>query len=218
MIKSLNKVSVLASIPFEINEERVLRELRIPTKKNLNDLDEKNLAKELKKVIDIAYGLIHGKACYVTFQIKEVRENKVILDKSDSLIKGNQIAIILKNCTFCSIFVSTIGQEFENRISKMTIDDPTRAFYLEYVGNWMAEHMAETINNKISQEIVKAGFIPKKRYSPGYGDWPITSQQELLELAEAKRIGISLTESYLMIPRKSVSALIGWARKNNTSE
>lgn len=217
MIKSYNKVSVLTNIPFEINEERVLRELRIPAKKKLIEIEEKNLGRELKRAIDTAYGLIHGKACYSTFRVKGIRDNKVILDKNNFLIKGTQIAKILKNCEFCSIFVATIGHELENSVSKLTIDDPARAFYLEYIANWMAEYMAKTVNNRISQEIVKAGFIPKKRYSAGYGDWPISSQRGILELIEAKRIGVSLSEAYLMIPRKSISALIGWGKGNSHS-
>jgi cobalamin-dependent methionine synthase I len=48
------------------------------------------------------------------------------------------------------------------------------------------------------------------RFSPGYGDWTLDNQPQVLQLAEAERIGITLTESNIMIPRKSVSAVIGW--------
>lgn len=217
MVKSLNHVCVLTNIPFEINEKRILRELKIPIKKRLDDLDEESLRKELKNVIEIAYGLIHGKACYSTFRIKSISENKVILDKSETLIKGGKMVNILKDCEYCSIFVSTIGTELESYVSKMAKDNPSGAFYLEQVGNWMAEYMAEAVNDRIAQDIIKAGFAPKKRFSAGYGDWSITSQKEILELTEAKRIGVTLSESYLMIPRKSVSALIGWEKKEKVN-
>ena len=213
MIKSLNHISVLTNIPFEIDEKRVLRELRIPVKKNLKDLNEKKLAKELKNVIEIAYGLVHGKACYNTFQIKNVFESKVILDKSETLVNSKKMAEILKDCEYCSLFVSTIGPELENHAVEMAKDDQSGAFYLEHVGNWMAEYMAEAVEKRIAQGIIKAGFISKKRYSVGYGDWHIEAQKEILEITEARRIGVSISESYLMIPRKSVSALIGWERK-----
>ena len=213
MIKSLNHVSVLANIPFEIDEKRVLRELRIPVKKNLKDLNEKKLGEELKNVIEIAYGLVHGKACYNTFQIKNVFESKVILDKSETLVNSKKMAEILKDCEYCSLFVSTIGPELENHAVEMAKDDQSGSFFLEHVGNWMAEYMAEAVEKRISQGIIKAGFISKKRYSVGYGDWHVEAQKEILEITEARRIGVSISESYLMIPRKSVSALIGWERK-----
>lgn len=211
--KNLDHVSVLTNIPFEINEKRILRELKIPVKKSLDDLDEKRLGKELKNIIKIAYGLIHGKACYRTFLIENISDSKVILDRSKTLIKGKKISNILKDCEYCSLFVSTIGTALENHAAEMAKDDPSGAFYLEHIGSWMAEYMAETVNNRIAQNTIKAGFVPKKRYSAGYGDWPVASQKEILELTEAKRIGVTLTESYLMIPRKSVSALIGWGKK-----
>ena len=48
------------------------------------------------------------------------------------------------------------------------------------------------------------------RYSPGYGDWPLDAQRELLALLDTPRaIGVSLTDSLLMVPSKSVSAVIG---------
>ncbi len=213
MIKSLNHVSVLTNIPFEINETRLLRELRIPRKKNLDDLDEKKLGKELKNTIETAYGLIHGKACYNTFRIKSVLENKVIIDKSETLINSKKLASRLNDCDYCSLFVSTIGFELEERVAEMKKDNPSGAFYLEHVGSCMAEYMAEAVNERISQEIIKAGFIPKKRFSAGYGDWSLESQNEILALTEAKRIGVSISDSLLMTPRKSVSALIGWGRK-----
>lgn len=213
MIKGLNQITVLSSIPFEINEKRVLRELRIPRKESLSDLDEENLAVELKKLIELAYGLIQGKACYSTFEIKKILESKVILDKSETLVSGKKLAEVLADCSYCTLFVTTIGPELENRVVQMEKNDPSGAFYLEHVGNWMAEYMAEAVNNRISQEIIKSGFLPKKRYSAGYGDWPVESQKEILELTGSSRIGVSLSESFLMTPRKSVSALIGWGRK-----
>ncbi len=213
MIRYMNHTSDIMNIAFEIDEKRVLRELRIPAKKNLDDPAENRLEKELKNIIGVAYGLISGKACYCTFQIKDISENKVILDKSKTLINSKKIAGILKDCEYCSLFVSTIGPQLEGRVAEMETDNPSGAFYLEHVGNWMAEYMAEAVNQKISQVITKAGFIPKKRYSAGYGDWPVESQKEILELTGARRIGVSISESYLMIPRKSVSALIGWRNK-----
>ena len=48
------------------------------------------------------------------------------------------------------------------------------------------------------------------RYSPGYGDFPLTAQRELLSLLDAPRkVGVSLTDTLLMVPSKSVSAIIG---------
>ena len=61
-------------------------------------------------------------------------------------------------------------------------------------------------------KIKKAGYERTMRFSPGYGAWPLQAQEILLPLCEADKIGIKLTDTDIMIPRKSVSAVIGWRR------
>ena len=54
------------------------------------------------------------------------------------------------------------------------------------------------------------------RYSPGFGDFPLTAQREILSVLDAARaIGVSLTDTLLMVPSKSVSAVIGVKRANS---
>ena len=65
-----------------------------------------------------------------------------------------------------------------------------------------------------TEECIRAELAPGEsmmtRYSPGYGDWPLEAQRRLLELLDTPRaIGVSLTDSLLMVPSKSVSAVIG---------
>ncbi len=50
------------------------------------------------------------------------------------------------------------------------------------------------------------------RFSPGYGDWDVHAQPDLLRLTQAETIGVSLTESFMLRPRKSVTAVIGLLR------
>jgi cobalamin-dependent methionine synthase I len=53
----------------------------------------------------------------------------------------------------------------------------------------------------------------KWRFSPGYGDWPLEQQPELIRLAHADKIGVSLSSSLMLMPRKSITAIIGLYRK-----
>ena len=58
-----------------------------------------------------------------------------------------------------------------------------------------------------------AGYERTMRYSPGYGDWDLTVQAELLRLVGAEAISVTCTETSILQPRKSVTAVIGWERK-----
>ena len=63
------------------------------------------------------------------------------------------------------------------------------------------------------KEYLEKGLYLRPRFSPGYGDFPLSAQKEILDGLEAgKRIGITLTEGYLMMPSKSVTAVIGVSR------
>lgn len=65
----------------------------------------------------------------------------------------------------------------------------------------------------MEKEYLEKGLYLRPRFSPGYGDFPLSAQKEILDGLEAgKRIGITLTEGYLMMPSKSVTAVIGVSR------
>ena len=210
---SLNKEIVVSNIPFTISEKNVLRELRIPILKSLKELPERHLADYIKKAIDAAYTLVDGKGIYRTFKIEKSTSEKAIIAQSDTLFHGKNMAKLLQNCAYVTLMASTIGPALETRVEEMKTERPADAFYLETVGGWMADYMAEQVDKRIEAEIIKSGYARTMRYSPGYGDWDVTCQGEMMRLTQAHRIGISLTESSIMIPRKSVSAAIGWEKK-----
>ena len=62
---------------------------------------------------------------------------------------------------------------------------------------------------------MKAGRILKPRYSPGYGDVSLSCQNDILSFLDAyRKIGLTLTETYLMTPIKSVTAIVGIEEEN----
>lgn len=207
---SLNKEIVVSNIPFAISEKNVLRELRIPILKSLKELPEQNLAQYIKKAIDTAYTLISGKGIYRTFAVEKVLEDKVLIAQSHTLFSGKNMSKLLKQCPFVTLMASTIGPSLEEKVEALKADNPSDAYFLEVVGGWMADYMAEQVDRRIEAEVVKSGYARTMRYSPGYGDWDLTCQAEMIRLVQAQRIGIRLTESFIMIPRKSVTAAIGW--------
>ena len=209
---SLNKEILVSNIPFSISEKNVLRELRIPVLKSLKELPERNLAEYIKKAIDVAYTIIDGKGVYRTFPVEQVTEDRVIIHGSDSLFKGKNIAKLLRNCPFVTLMACTIGPALEERVESLKVENPSDAYYLEVVGGWMADYMAEQVDKRLEPEILKNGYARTMRYSPGYGDWDLTCQGEMVRVVQAHRIGISLMESFIMLPRKSVTAAIGWER------
>lgn len=210
IFESLNKSIVLTNIPFEINEERVLRELRISNISTLEEMPEQNIARYIKKAIDTAYTLIEPKAVYRTFRLVKGSGKPPGVEGSSGLFFGRKIAEMLEPCHFVTLLLVTIGPGLPDRADELKKREPTESFYLEHVGSWMANYLAERVDEKITIECNKNGYKTTFRYAPGYGDWTLDAQPEIMRLLESEKIGVSLTETKIMIPRKSVSAAIGW--------
>ena len=80
---------------------------------------------------------------------------------------------------------------------------------MQAIGAAAIEEWTDEAERDIRREL-KEGETLVSRYSPGYGDWPLEAQRRLFELLDAPRkAGVSLTDSLLMVPSKSVSAIIG---------
>ncbi len=75
------------------------------------------------------------------------------------------------------------------------------------VGSVAAEELMSLVHDAVKAEAARAGEEVTRRISPGYGDFELAAQERLLRLAGGFELGISLTENYMMVPRKSVTAV-----------
>jgi hypothetical protein len=103
----------------------------------------------------------------------------------------------------------TIGFELERQVSRLlSKGEATRALLLDAAGSAAAEEAADELERRIRAE---AGAVSGgvgdglRRFSPGYGSWPLTAQRALFELLPSEAIQVRLLASCLMSPRKSVS-------------
>src|SRR3990170_8042132 len=218
MIKSIRKVIILNNMPFIIEEKRVLMMLRIPKINTLKEIPEEHISKGIKESIELAYSLIKGKACYRTFRIKGAEVDRITISESDRLFCGNNMVRLLKDCDYATLLVCTIGNDMVEKVEELERMSLADAYYLDRIGAWMADFMAEQAGRIIETEIVKNGYSPTFRYAAGYGDWDLSVQTEIMRLTEASRIGVSVTETFIMVPRFSVSAVIGWKRRSEISK
>jgi len=89
-------------------------------------------------------------------------------------------------------------------------NEMARALILDSLGSEAAEEAAIQSDRILVEKAREMGLWPSKRFSPGYGKWDIREQQYVFQVLPGKDIGVSLTESCMMIPRKSVSFRINF--------
>ncbi|SDF43965.1 Vitamin B12 dependent methionine synthase, activation domain [Sporolituus thermophilus DSM 23256] len=134
----------------------------------------------------------------------------VILAPTPLRLSGANIANHLAGSVQVAVLAVTIGEAIEAEISRrFRQGDAAAALLLDAAGTTAVEAAADQVNALINREAAHQGMTATKRYSPGYGDWDITVQQHVVALAGGGAIGITVTASSMLIPRKSVTAVIG---------
>lgn len=109
----------------------------------------------------------------------------------------------LERVAFC---ICTIGLQLEEKVTSLTAEGRLLdAVILDSAGSAAAEAAARYMDELIAEEASKAGLKTSCRASPGYGDWDVSEQKGLFSLVDGAKIGVSLSESCMMRPRKSVS-------------
>lgn len=125
-------------------------------------------------------------------------------------IRSRNLAKNLEGCCGIYLMAVTLGPGPDRLIRRESISRMSRAVILQAAAAAMTEVWCDRINERIRLEAEREGLYTRPRYSPGYGDLPLELQRDISRILNMpKEIGVSLTQSLLMTPGKSVTALIG---------
>jgi hypothetical protein len=114
---------------------------------------------------------------------------------------------------YVALAITTIGPHLEEEVEAlMRRGELTRAMILDAVGSMLVEATADQINFEICRKARKMGLSTRRRRSPGYGAWNLEAQQWLFSVIDGNSIGVRLTESLMMVPRKSISMGVALVR------
>ncbi len=150
------------------------------------------------------------KACYAVLPTKT--DGKIITLPCGQ-IESLKLAKNLHDCNRAIVFAATIGVGIDRLISKYSRLSPTKALCFQAIGAERVEALCDEFCNKIKAEIEKDGEKIRPRFSPGYGDLPLETQKMIFSTLDCpKRIGVTLGDSLLMSPSKSVTAFVGITR------
>lgn len=148
------------------------------------------------------------KVCYCDVSL-EVTEDTV--DLSFCKAESKALAKNLEECEKAIVFGATVGIEIDRLISKYGRISPAKSVIMQAIG---AERI-EALCNRFNEDIKVEYPYLKPRFSPGYGDCPLSMQKEIFRILDCPRkIGLSLNDSFLMSPSKSVTAIIGILNKD----
>ncbi|MGN0706472.1 MAG: methionine synthase [Faecalibacterium sp.] len=126
------------------------------------------------------------------------------------LLQGQDIARHLDGCTHALLLAVTLGPGVDAQIRRAGVGDIAAGVAADALGSALAEQAADAAEALLRSKASALGGYLTGRYSPGYGDWPISVQPRLAQVLDtARRAGLCVTDTNLMTPRKSITAVLG---------
>ena len=148
---------------------------------------------------------------YAFFTIQK-QENGIVVGNTTLLLTGNDISQHLEHCFGIVLLCATISGKIDTLIRTTQLSDMTKALIINSFSGVAIEQLCDKLEEEIHL-VIQQKFpqcYTTWRYSPGYGDLPITLQKDILTVLDAPRkIGLCATESMTLTPIKSVTAVIG---------
>ena len=184
----------------------------------LRYLGAREESSELQALIDGALieaePLLRPAVVYARFSLKK---EGTLQDIGFAKSESRDLAKALGGCDELLLFAATLGLELDRRISGYGRLSPARALVLQAIGTERIEALCDAFCKEIGTECRSRGEQLLPRFSPGYGDVPLTLQREIFQALDCpRRIGLTLTGEMLMSPTKSVTALVGIRRDGKT--
>lgn len=172
-----------------------------------NAVDEKTLQmiresfEELKQLAD-------KKFIYRIFELSVLDDEQLLIGKLK--IQSKSLHKNLRGCKEVILFGTTLGTGVDRQIRKYEILDIARAVVLQACAAAYLEEYCDEMQEKLGEMVANDNCHLRPRFSPGYGDFSILHQNDILYMLDApKRIGLTMTEGYMLTPSKSVTAVIG---------
>jgi len=157
-------------------------------------------------VIGEAEALVEPAAIYTVVDVIELDHQTVRFEAGQFV--GSLVQKTVAGADQLYVAICTIGETLDNRVDQLMRENPVSAIALDGAGIAALRKVSQIIEALISRETGELGLSLGMRAQPGQEGWPIEQQREVFKLLPAREIGVRLTESCLMIPRKSVSFVI----------
>ncbi len=149
-----------------------------------------------------------GYKIFDSIEINTTEKSITLADKT--FLPSKIITTQLKKSTSAALYICTAGEGISNHSNNISNEgDPLLGYVFDVIGSVTVEKAMDKIQEILDTEMQKTGLTISDRYSPGYCDWSVGEQQLLFTLMPKDFCGVSLSDSSLMKPIKSVSGIIG---------
>ena len=203
----MEKLNIFKSIPVIQPEKEIFSRLKYNIHKT--EIDDES-RKKIVSVINRGFALCDPKGSWTRSNILE-RSAESLTFNNGIIIKSRSVSDLLSNSSAAVFFCATAGPAIADIAGESFKNgDGASAVIFDAVGSETAEAAIDWINTYISREIRRKGeSLTSMRFSPGYGDFLLENQRQFFELLKLDDFGVKLTERFIFVPEKTVTAIAG---------
>jgi len=203
-MNELRTMYMMNNHDLKIKVRDVMRYLRVRE-------SDATMRRLLEECSNLVYESAVPKAVYTKANVKIEGD---YVDFGFMKVHSNSLSMHLADCDEAFIMAATLGVGIDRLFEKYNRILQTKAAVCDATASALIESFCDYVNEFI---------VDKKdavmRFSPGYGDFDLKHQIDVLSYLDAnKKIGITLTDSLMMVPTKSVTAIVGIKREGITNE
>ena len=191
----------------EIKQSEVLRYLGYRGQRA-----DEAITEQIRECIHEMLRVIQPRCVYRRFPLTFLEEDT--MEAGGLVLKSRNLSTNLRDCREVIYFAATLGNGVDRLMTRFGRLNITKAAILQAVGAAAMEAYCDQCQRSLEEDLQAEHLFLRPRFSPGYGDLSLTYQAEFLRVLEAtKKIGIVLSEGGVMIPEKSVTAVMGLSRE-----
>jgi len=198
---------VIRDIPLSLKTREVLRRQGLGGGAKVRP-EIKILIRELLASLKKAR-LLEPAAAYEYYTVSSMNDSQISLE-GDKAIHGPLIPAIFPEAKELAVLLCTIGPRLEKQVTDYSKNSAAlQGMILDGIGSTAVDMMALEVFRRLASEVSSRGYEISSPVNPGMPGFPLTEQWNLLRLVNADEIGVSLTASGVMVPRKSTSMVMG---------
>lgn len=201
------QIHFLENIRIETPSKKAMSRLGYSKTKTILDEKTKIL---IDKVFSKTVSLCVCRGVYRFLKIIGKTDTEIVLQDGLTL-KSRDIAKLFSNSDYLVFMASTVGSDVTEKISSLIKnEEASEAVIMDAAASQIADLALTQVNNFLKKTVISSGYaLSKRRFSPGYGDFSLENQKYIFETLQLEKLGLELTQSFQLIPEKSVTAIAG---------
>lgn len=207
------KIKYLENIPAVPKRELILS--RLGYRNGITVLNNNDISL-IEEGIKRRSCLCKTAGAYLYVPVSSKSDSGIILDNGMSF-QSQSLSKLLKDSHYVVLMAATVGREVTERVFyEVEKGNAAKGLIMDSVASQTADAALDWIVHLVDGMLAREGKkITRHRYSPGFGDLPLSYQKDIFEALQLDKLNMALTEKFMLVPEKSVIAIAGVEEKGS---